>query len=130
MCPKNLGNTRCIWHTVKGFMEWKVAGSPSQIQSGNVLYSKAADVAMIMNKFFMNKVETLRKKFQGNISNLQHCEKIMMNRQCRLGLRYVPLSAVRKYLRKLKPSKSLAVDELDSYSIKMLQMKLLLLFII
>ena len=33
-------------------------------------------------------------------------------------MRYVPLSAVRKCLRKLKPSKSLAVDELDSYSIK------------
>ena len=42
----------------------------------------------------------------------------MKDRQCLLSMRYVPISAVQKYLKKLKPSKSIAADELDSYSLK------------
>ena len=115
---RNLGDTATMWNTAKSFMDWKVAGSPTQIQSGNILYSKASDIARIMNNFFVDKVEILRQKFHGNRINLTHCKNIMKDRQCLLSMRYVPISAVQKYLKKLKPSKSIAADELDSYSLK------------
>ena len=107
-----------MWNTVKGFMDWRRAGSPSQIQFNNVLYTKAADVATVMNHFFVKKVDTLRKTFVGDNSDLSGCKSIMKDRRCSLSMRYVPLAAVHKYLRKLKPSKTIAVDELDSYSLK------------
>ena len=115
---KNFGDAASMWNTVKGFMDWRRAGSPSQIQFNNVLYTKAADVATVMNHFFVKKVDTLRKTFVGDNSDLSGCKSIMKDRQCSLSMRYVPLAAVHKYLRKLKPSKTIAVDELDSYSLK------------
>ena len=40
---RNLGDTATMWNTAKSFMDWKVAGSPTQIQSGNILYQRCAE---------------------------------------------------------------------------------------
>ena len=114
----NTGDCSSMWNTVKGFMNWKVAGSPSQIQVGNILHTKASAVAGIMNQFFVEKVKNLRKKFAGNKANLEHCEKIMSGRQCSLSMRFVSVKTIKKLLKNLKSSKSVAIDELDSYSLK------------
>ena len=49
---ENAGDIGSMWSIVKGFMNWKAAGSLSQIQVGNVLYAKAATEARLMNEFF------------------------------------------------------------------------------
>ena len=55
---ENLGNTSGMWKSVKTFMDWKSNGSPSQISKDNVLYTKAGEVAVIMNEFFVEKIES------------------------------------------------------------------------
>ena len=46
---ENVENIAGMWGTVKGFMNWKSTGTPSQITKNNILYRKANQVAEIMN---------------------------------------------------------------------------------
>ena len=115
---ENLEDPSSMWSTVKGFMGWKKAGSPSQIEKDAVLYTKAKEVAKYMNEFFVTKVTTIKEAFKNIPVNLDGCKKAMKGKKCRLGLGFVSVQKVRKILRNLKPSRSVGIDELDSYSIK------------
>ena len=115
---ENLENPTSMWGTIKGFMNWKKAGSPSQILVNNILYRKAKDVAMYMNKFFIQKVEDLRKNFSHEKPNLLHCKRMMNGKKCKLSMKYVSVLQIQKILKSLNPSRSSAVDELDSFALK------------
>ena len=115
---ENIEDPNSMWGTVKGFMDWKRSGTPSQIVVNNVLYKKAKDVAKLMNEFFISKVENLRRGFGGQNLNLTHCRQAMKNKKCSLGLEFVSVKQVKKLLKNLKSSKAVAIDELDSYSLK------------
>ena len=62
-----------MWGTVKGFMNWKTSGTPSQIEANNVLYRKAKDVAKHMNEFFVHKVEVLTTEILDLLIVSGHC---------------------------------------------------------
>ena len=47
---ENLETPTNMWGTIKGFMNWRKAGSPCQIVKNNVLYRKAKDVAKKLRK--------------------------------------------------------------------------------
>ena len=115
----NLENPTSMWGTVKGFMNWKRTGTPSQIVKDNILYTKAKQVAKIMNEFFVEKVKNLKKKFDDVPVNYQHCHKAMNGKKCKLGMKHVTLKKVLKILKNLKTSRSVGIDELDSYSVKL-----------
>ena len=66
----------------------------------------------------MEKVQNLKNKFGEVPPNYNHCHKAMAGRDCKLSMRYVTLNKVLKILKNLKSSKSVGVDELDSYSLK------------
>ena len=100
---------------MKNFMNWKRTGTPSQIVMNNVLYLKAKQVAEIMNEFFVEKVKKLKQKFG---DNFEHSYKAMGNKNCKLDMKHVTEKKILKVLKNLKPSKSVGVDELDSYSLK------------
>ena len=108
---ESAGYPSSTWGTVKGFMNWKKSG---QIEANNVLYRKAK----LMNEFFITKVENLRQKFSGNKPNFQHLKSMMKKKKCTLGISFVSVKQVKKLLKNLKSSKCVAVDELDSYSLK------------
>ena len=107
-----------MWGTVNCFMNWKKSGTPNQIIVNNVLYCKAKDVAKHMNEFFITKVNKLRESFSGNKPNLDHMKSIMRKKKCKLGMAFVTLGQVRKLIKNLKSSRCVAVDELDSYTLK------------
>ena len=116
---ENLGTPAGMWGTVKGFMNWKKTGTPNQIVKDNILYTKAKQVAKIMNEFFVEKIDKLKIKF-GNIPvNYEHCHKAMQGKRCKLNMQFVTLSQIVKKLKKLKTSRSSGVDKLDSYSLKL-----------
>ena len=73
----NLDNPTTMWGTIKGFMNWKKASTPNQIVKDNILYTKARDVARVMNEFFVQKVRDIRNKFDGVAPNYEHCKKAM-----------------------------------------------------
>ena len=115
---ENLDNISGLWGTVKRFMNWKSKGSPSQISKDNVLVTKAKQIAEIMNEFFVDKIQNLKSKFVDASPNYNHCYKAMAGKNCRLSMNYVSMRKILRILKNLKTSKSLGVDELDSYSLK------------
>ena len=112
-------DSKQTWNNVKRFMDWKESGSPHQIVVNNKMYRKANEIAMLLNEFFIGKVNSLRNKFLGHSLNLAGCHKAMGLKKCSKSLSHVSVLKVEKYLRKLKPSKAVAADGLDSFSLKL-----------
>ena len=115
---ENIDNPSSLWGTVKNFMDWKKTGTPSQIVKNNILYKKAEQVAKIMNEYFVEKIRNLKLKFGDIPVAFEHCHKAMLGKKCKLSMKFVTQKKVLKILKNLKNSRSLAIDELDSYSLK------------
>ena len=112
------GDSKQTWNSIKGFMDWKGPESPHQLVVDNKVYKKAGEVANLLNEFFINKVKCLRDKFQCQNVNLEGCQKAMNSKRCSLSLSFVSVFQVKKVLRNLKSSKAVAIDGLDSFSLK------------
>ena len=106
------------WRTAKNFMNWKGTGPPSQIEVDGQLVTKAKLIADHMNKFFISKVNTIRKGMQVVGWQLSSCREIMTGKTCRLGLHHVTQKQVNTLIHSLSRSRSLAIDELDNFSVK------------
>ena len=107
------------WKCTKNFMSWKSPGLPSQLVVGNSLVTKASNIAEYMNDFFITKVKDIRNGMNKVDWENTACKKIMEDKTCKLSMTHVSVSKVRSLLRSLSSSRSLACDELDSYSIKL-----------
>ena len=106
------------WKCAKNFMKWKSTGTPAQIEIDGNLVTKASLIAMHMNDFFINKVRTIRRSMQAVAWQLTPCIQIMEGKTCKLGLAFVTEQRVGNLIKSLSNSKSLAVDELDNYAVK------------
>ena len=107
------------WKTAKDFMNWKSdSGPPSQLQVQGRLLTKASTIATEMNKFFIDKVRTIRESIQFVPNSFKGCYQTMSDKHCKLWLNHVTVSKVTKLLKALKNSKSTSIDGLDSFSIK------------
>ena len=71
-----------------------------------------------MNTFFIDKVNTIRNGMQAVGWQLSTCRKVMAGKTCNLGLAHVSQHRVRMLIHSLSNSRSLAIDELDNYSVK------------
>ena len=111
-------SSKSTWNSIKHFMDWKCPGSPTQILVDNVLYRKALQLATILNDFFIEKVKNHQKRFIGGNLDLKGCQKIMNSKRCSLALNFVSVKKVETLIRNLKSSKAVAIDQLDSYSLK------------
>ena len=112
------GSSKSTWNSIKHFMDWNSPGTPNQILVNNVLYRKAFEVATLLNDFFIEKVEKHMKMFRGGNLDLKGCQKIMDSKRCSLTLNFVSVKKIENLIRNLKSSKAVAVDELDSFSLK------------
>ena len=107
------------WRVAKTFMDWKQSGGPpTQLKLNDRLVSKPSIIASEMNKFFLQKIDTIRQ----NILDLPNCftgpQRIMQNKNCRLSFRGVSVRKVNRLLKSLKNSKSTAIDHLDNFCLK------------
>ena len=107
------------WKCTKSFMSWKSLGTPSQLVVGYSLVTKASDIAEYMNDFFITKVKNIRTGMREVAWQNTACKKIMEEKTCKLSMTHVSVGKVRSLLKSLSSSRSLACDELDSYSIKL-----------
>ena len=116
---ENLGSPSKCWATAKCFMNWNSSsGPPRQLSIDGKLISKASIMASKINSFFLNKVETIQRGIQSVPISLSSCLRIMKGKQCKLAIEHVTVAKVLKLLKSLNNSKSLGIDELDNYSIK------------
>ena len=72
-----------------------------------------------MNSFFLEKVNIIQDGIRSLPNSLSKCNEIMRGKECKLELDFVPVSKVLKTLKGLSNSKSIAMDELDNFSIKL-----------
>ena len=112
-CPQS------TWRTAKCFMGWKAVGTPSQLEIGGQLVTKASMIASIMNRFFVDKINTIRDALKNVTPDLSHCYNIMRRKRCSLQLRPVSVEVVRKLLKNLKNSRCTSIDELDNFAVKL-----------
>ena len=115
----SLGIPSKSWSLAKSYMNWDSnSGPPTELEIKGKLISKACIIASEMNDFFLSKVKTIRDAIEFSPSNFDSCKKIMSQKKCKLSVTYVTLSKVKKLLQNLNSSKSLRIDELDNYSLK------------
>ena len=114
-----MDNPAQTWSTAKSFMNWTNSGGPPhQLSIGGQLITKASTIAMEMNQFFLQKVRVIRDGILFLPNTFSKCKEIMQNKNCRLSFKHVSVDKVNKLLKKLKNSKSTAIDELDNFCVK------------
>ena len=112
-CPATL------WKTAKSFMGWKSQNSPQQIKVNDTLLTSPRKIAQCMNEYFINKVVTIRSNMTNAPVPLVKLKELMQGKNCRMQLKHVSLSKVKRILKSLSNSRSTGIDELDNFSIKL-----------
>ena len=110
-----------LWKSIEGWLNWKTSGPPSQLFSDGVLINTPEGLATTMNRFFITKVEKLRQNIpNNNIDPLHVLRETMRERSCTLKFRPVHPDEVLEIIMNLKNSKSSGLDEIDTYTIKLI----------
>lgn len=103
-----------LWNNIKGWLNWKTAGPPSQLFSDGVLINTPEGLASTMNRFFINKVDRLMQSIpDSNLDPLQLLRESMSQRSCSFNLWPVHPDEVLEIIKQLKNSKSSGLDEVD-----------------
>ena len=111
-----------IWKNLKNWLCWNKGGPPSKLIEEGVVYTKPADLARVMNSFFVNKIQKLRQKLPQNPGDpLSLVRKLMQNRRCSLELKPIHPDEVYKILSNLKSSSSCGVDDISSSVLKLIK---------
>ena len=94
------------WSTAKSYMNWSSnGGPPNQLLVGGALITKASSIATEMNKYFVTKVNQIRKSIPFLPNNFSKCYDLMRGKDCKLWLQHVSLGKVTTLLKKLKKVK-------------------------
>ena len=116
---KSCGSPSRTWATARKFMNWKsTAGPPNQLNIEGKLITKASHIASKMNSFFIEKVRNIQNGLKNAPNSVEKCVSIMRGKKCNLEMRHVTVKKVLKLLKGLSGSKSISIDELDNYSVK------------
>jgi hypothetical protein len=119
-------NSKDIWKTIKGFLQWSSGEPPTQLFHNGTLYTKPSDLSKTMNKFFITKVNTLRSNLPINQGDpLQDVRNLMRGSECSFSLKCLHPDEIDKIISKLKSSKSCGVDEIDATVLKLGKLQLL-----
>ena len=108
------------WKTVKGLLGWGGAGPPTQFFYKGRMVTQPAGLASSMNRFFIDKIKTLRDNIPFVDSDpLKKLKEAMQYRQCKFNLKPVNEAGVRKIIRCLKSSSATGVDYIDTRTVKL-----------
>ena len=109
-----------LWKSIKGWLNWKSTGPPSQLLVDGVIVNSPQGLANTMNKFFISKVDRLRQSIPNNNSDpLRVLRESMADRTCSLSFLPAHPEEVLKIIKNLKNSKSSGLDNVDTYIIKL-----------
>ena len=88
-------NSTDIWSTVRGWLGWGTAGTPSHLFWEGKLVSCPRGLSTAMNKFFINKIKQLRSGIPEQTDDpLYRMKEAMRGRQCRFMLSPVDVSMI------------------------------------
>ena len=109
-----------LWKNIKGWLNWKSSGPPTQLFSDGSLINTRKGLATTMNTFFIYKVNQLRQGIPDNNSDpLKILRETMSTRSCSFTMKPVHPDDILKIIINLKNSKSTGLDFIDTFVIKL-----------
>ena len=104
---------------MKGWLGWGGGGTPKQIFSDGKMVTSPAGLASSMNRFFLDKIKTLRNSIPAVFTDpLAKMKEATMSRSCSLHLKAVTVEDVLKIISSLKNSSATGVNYIDTRTIK------------
>ena len=108
------------WQLILGWLDWKSAGSPTQLFHNGTMLNKPSEIADCQNNFFLNKVKQIRENLPAQTADpLDKLRFLMRNRSCSFQLSSVHPDTVEQILASLKNSKSCGLDTIDTFTLKL-----------
>ena len=108
------------WQLVLGWLDWKTAGSPSQLFHNGIMINKPSEIADCQNNYFINKVSQIRENLPHQVSDpLSKLKYLMKDRKCSFQLKSIHPDTIELILSNLKNSKSSGLDSIDTFILKL-----------
>ena len=99
------------WKTVKGWLGWGSAATPTKLFSDGRLVTSPGGLAACMNKFFLDKIKRLRQNIPAaNADPLVRLREATSHRNCSFKLKLVSQDHVLKLIKNLRNSSATGVD--------------------
>ena len=109
-----------MWRTVKNWIGWNNTGQPTQLFCEGRIVTRPAGIASSMNKFFIEKVKTLRQNIPiVDMDPLKRMKEAMKDKQCKFKIRVVSEEEVLKLIKGLKSSTATCLDYIDNTTVKL-----------
>ena len=119
-------NSSDVWKNVKGILNWKTSGSPTQLFHQGSLLTKPQEIADAQNNYFLQKISTIRENLPPAVTDpLGKLRKLMKGRKCSFSFRAVHPDEVDEVMSALSNSSSFGLDEIDTYIIKLIKLDIL-----
>ena len=88
-----------VWTRVKSWLGWGGGGTPTQIFSDGKMVTRPAGLASSMNRFFQDKIKTLRNSIPAVFTDpLAKMKEAMRSRSCSLHLKAATVEDVLKII--------------------------------
>ena len=118
-CEENKDSGK-LWKNILGWLNWSSSSSPTKLQSNGNLETSPSKIADIQNKYYINKVHTIRGSLQNRDKDpLEVLRKVLDGNQASFSTQAVTPEQVDKIISQLKNSKASGVDNLDTYILKL-----------
>ena len=115
-----------VWKSVKGILNFKNSGSPSQLFYNGSFVAKPQEVAEAQNHYFLNKISQIRENMPPPVTDpLSLVRSLMAGRTCSFSLRPVHPDEVEEVVTALSNSSSFGLDLIDTYIIKLVKLEIL-----
>ena len=108
-------NSKNLWSTIKGWLNWSSAASPSKLFHDRSMETSPRKIAEIMSHFYINKVVNIRANLPSTeVNPLQHLKQLRKNSTSVFSLKPVHPDLVHKIIGGLKNSKATLMAKYSS----------------
>ena len=113
-------DTGKLWKNILGWLNWSSSSSPTKLISQGNLETSPSRLADIQNKFYIEKVQKIRRDLQGQHQDpLQVLRNRLAKNEATFSIQAIHPEQVDKIISNLKNSKASGMDNLDTYVLKL-----------
>ena len=114
------GDSGKLWKNVLGWLNWSSSNSPTTLLSNGNMETSPSRMAEIQNKYYIEKVQTIRNNLQGHgIDPLTTLRTTLGGNHANFSTQVISPDQIDKIIMNLKNSKACGLDNLDTYIIKL-----------
>ena len=116
------GDCGKLWKNVLGWLNWRTTSSPTKLSQDGVLETSPSRMAELQNKYYINKVKTIRQNMPAQKKDpLSTLRQRMHGRSQPFSPTPVTPDQIEKIISNLKNSKASGIDMIDTYIIKLIK---------